>query len=193
MSDPHVRALFTALEAPDLSEADSYGAGDMERLLDMHGEVIGVFKRYLLALDANGQLDCAANENLYQDELATVVALYLDVAGAMIRAADAFMASLPPEEVTQIRIAGFKGARENYAEMILSMIRMVRKPNHRAENSRTLAAALARNGRWFADRLPEDHARAILNEAREAISTGGDRATADGLRTFVASAGLESD
>lgn len=171
VSNPTVRALFETLgETAALSGAQVV-AQDMPLLLGLGDDLTPLLHRYLDLKTEDGKVDLMDNTLAYQDELARLMSASVDLFVTDLEAGPVFLRSLPPEQVTKIRLDGLAGARRGAAEIIRGTLATINTRGITDDNRRRLAAALSRNATVAARHL-EPEALAFLQNAARQLSTG---------------------
>ncbi|QUS37815.1 hypothetical protein RPMA_02250 [Tardiphaga alba] len=141
-------------------------AQDLPWLMDWADAANRGYKQlFLFGLEPGKRIDqtlLARNMRDYEDQISVGMSFLIRIVAMEVNASALFMADLPKEQVTKIRIDGFRGLRKGAAECVQGALLAAAANDMKLQNARMLVAAVRDTRDTWANALyPEDRSQTM--------------------------------
>jgi hypothetical protein len=134
--------IHSVFDIDRLRRLEPIAGADVPHLLDACGSASNVMKSYLFWSKDGSPPDSAANEVLFAPELSLAGAYVITCSGQTAHAMRLFMASLPPDQMTDVRREGLVKAQTGMMQMVMGIGMMLNYPHYSSEQKLMVARAL---------------------------------------------------
>ena len=185
IAEPETQALLDILsDRQRFLDSQTYAASNLGQLMEICGQANRVTMAYVLSgfkdrIDPKAtqeqivrQMIRTMEENTlsFQQELEQLHPFLMRCLATQIPPMAGFMATLPPQELTPVRLAGLKQLRGGLLSSYIGHLQSINNPAYRVSYRKQLLRAMAENSHLFASALQLQARQQIVDAAGNSLA-----------------------
>lgn len=194
IAEPETQALLDILsDRQRFLDSQTYAVSNLGELMEICGQANRVTMAYVLSgfkdrIDPKAAQEQIVREMIrtmeentlsFQRELEELHPFLMRCLATQIQPMTEFMATLPPQELTPVRLAGLKQLRGGLLNSYIGHLQSAGNPAYRASYRKQLLRAMAENSHLFASALQLQARQQIIDAAGNSLSQAPTESRAD--------------